>query len=638
MRMRFGRFSAITCVARMCASSVVPQPKASAPSPPTVLAWLSGTAWVAPGSTMPSSGATTCEMPCSGSPRSNTRMPFLAAAFAHRRRKAAPDGLVVVVAAGLGGDGVVLHREGEVGPAHRAVLLLELLEGMRRVQLMQHVAVDIDQLAAVDAPRHQMGVPDFFEQGLGHDRRPEQRSFLPSWARARGNARQTGAPAVYSLGSRIHGRNSDASKLAVTSRLHAWRRRHAALGVAPALGQGAAWPNHPVRVIVPYPAGGSTDVLFRIVADKLKDRLGQPFVVENRAGASGNVGIDAVAKSAPDGHTIGAATVGHFSINQFLIANMPYNAERDLVAPSLVYELPNVAVVATKHVPATTLAEFIAWAKARPNGISIGSPGPGTTPHLSGVLFAARTGVNAVHVPFRGAAQTIPAMLSGDVTFAVDNLASYISQIESGQMRALAVTSAKRWPTMPNVPTMEEAGVKDFVVTSWSGLCDAGGDAAGRDRQAVRYAQGNRRRRGASKALPGGRRPAPAQHAGRGQGLCSEGNQDVAGVGAVVGAKAAIVCGAPPRCPDSKKALRIDVDFELERALGLRRVGEPFAQIGREVEAARRLHQQPEAIAPAHHRERRLGRAEHAHLLVERRHRRELARVALRWRACRRPK
>src|SRR5262249_32456959 len=189
---------------------------------------------------------------------------------------------------------------------------------------------------------------------------------------------------------------------------------------------------------------------------------------ENRPGASGNVGIDAVAKSAPDGHTIGAATVGHFSINQFLIAKMPCDAEKDLIAPSLTYELPNVAVVAAQHVPTKTLEEFIAWAKARPGGISIGSPGPGTTPHLSGVLFAARTGINAVHVPFRGAAQTIPAMLSGDVNFAVDNLASYISQIESGVMRALAVTSAQRWPTLPNVPTMAEAGVKDFVVTSWA--------------------------------------------------------------------------------------------------------------------------------------------------------------------------
>jgi tripartite-type tricarboxylate transporter receptor subunit TctC len=242
----------------------------------------------------------------------------------------------------------------------------------------------------------------------------------------------------------------------------------AAFGLTPALAQNAGnWPDHAVRMVIPYPAGGSTDVLFRIIAERLKDKLGQSFVVENKPGASGNIGIDQIAKGPADGYSIGGATVGHFSINQFLIAKMPFDAEKDLVAPSLVYELPNVAVVAAQHVPARTLQEFIAWAKARPNGISIGSPGPGTTPHLSGVLFAARTGVNAVHVPFRGAAQTIPAMLSGDVTFAVDNLASYISQIESGAMRALAVTSEKRWPTLPDVPTMGEAGVKDFVVTSW---------------------------------------------------------------------------------------------------------------------------------------------------------------------------
>ena len=242
-----------------------------------------------------------------------------------------------------------------------------------------------------------------------------------------------------------------------------------ALGATPALAQNAGnWPDHPLRMIIPYPAGGSTDVLFRILGESLKDKLGQPLVVENKPGASGNIGIDVVAKSTPDGYTIGAATVGHFSINQFLIAKMPFNAEKDLVAPSLTYELPNVAVVAANHVQAKTLQEFIAFAKARPNGISIGSPGPGTTPHLSGVLFAARTGVNAIHVPFRGAAQTIPAMLAGDVTFAVDNLASYISQIESGTMRALAVTSSTRWPTLPDVPTMAEAGVPDFVVTSWS--------------------------------------------------------------------------------------------------------------------------------------------------------------------------
>jgi len=228
-----------------------------------------------------------------------------------------------------------------------------------------------------------------------------------------------------------------------------------------------AWPDHLIRLIVPYPPGGSTDVLARILADRLKDVFQQSIVVENRPGAGGNIGIATVTGSAPDGYTIGAATVGHFAINQFLYTSMPYDPEKDMIPATLIWELPNVFVVATDHVPATTLAEFIAWAKKK-GQTNFGSPGVGTSPHLSGVMFVKRTGIDAVHVPFRGAAQTIPAMLSGDVTFAIDNLASYIPQIQSGKMRALAVTSGQRWPTLPNVPTMAEAGMKDFVVTSWA--------------------------------------------------------------------------------------------------------------------------------------------------------------------------
>jgi len=243
----------------------------------------------------------------------------------------------------------------------------------------------------------------------------------------------------------------------------------AAFGAAVATGARAApdWPDHVVRIIVPYPAGGSTDVLTRILADRMKDILGQSFIVENRSGAGGNIGIAAVTGSAPDGYTIGAATIGHFAINQFLYSSMPYDPERDMIPVSLTWELPNVFVVAADYVPAKTLAEFIAWAKAK-GKVSFGSPGVGTSPHLSGVLFVNRTKLDAVHVPFRGAAQTIPAMLAGDVTFAIDNLASYIAQIQSGKMRALAVTSAQRWPTLPDVPTMAEAGMDNFVVTSWA--------------------------------------------------------------------------------------------------------------------------------------------------------------------------
>jgi tripartite-type tricarboxylate transporter receptor subunit TctC len=229
----------------------------------------------------------------------------------------------------------------------------------------------------------------------------------------------------------------------------------------------ARWPDHPVRIVVPYPAGGSTDVLTRILAERLKDIFGQSFVVENRAGASGNIGIAAVTGSPPDGYTVGSATIGHFAINQYLYSKMPFDAERDMIPASLTWELPNVFVVPTDYVPAKTLEEFLVWAKKKEQ-ISFGSPGAGTTPHLSGILFVKHTGIDAIHVPFRGASQTIPAMLAGDVSFAIDNLASYVPVIQSGKMRALAVTSAQRWPTLPDVPTMGEAGIKDFVVTSWA--------------------------------------------------------------------------------------------------------------------------------------------------------------------------
>jgi len=242
----------------------------------------------------------------------------------------------------------------------------------------------------------------------------------------------------------------------------------ATLAALPARAQ-AQWPDRTVRVIVPYPAGGSADILNRLYAEQFKERFGHPFVVENRPGAGGNTGIDAVAKSAPDGYTIGGATIGHFAINQFLYDNMPYDPEKDIIPVALTYDLPNVVVVSSQHVPAKTLAEFITWAKTK-DQVSYGSPGVGTSPHLSGALFSTRNSLKAVHVPFRGAAQTIPAMLSGDVTFAIDNLASYISLIQNGQMRALAVTSAERWPTLPDVPTMAEAGMPDFVVTSWAAI------------------------------------------------------------------------------------------------------------------------------------------------------------------------
>ena len=317
----------------------------------------------------------------------------------------------------------------------------------------------------------------------------------------------------------------------------------ASLVATPSFAQ-ASWPDRAVRIIVPYPAGGSTDVLMRLYGEQFATRFGQPFVIENRPGAGGNTGIDALAKSTPDGYTIGAATIGHFAINQFLYAKMPYDPERDIVPVSLTYEMPNVAVVSSQHMPAKTLAEFIAWAKAR-DQVTYGSPGVGTSPHLSGALFANRTGMKAVHVPFRGAAQTIPAMLSGDVHFAIDNLASYISLIESGQMRALAVTSSERWPTLPNVPTMAEAGTSDFVVTSWAAIVVPNGTprpVIDRVSDAIRV---DRRQSRDENTLPRGRRESAFEHAGRRQGVRRQGTRYVEGrgrdFGRQGGLKAAII-------------------------------------------------------------------------------------------------
>ena len=237
---------------------------------------------------------------------------------------------------------------------------------------------------------------------------------------------------------------------------------------APALAQ-PRWPDRPLRIIVGFPPGGSLDVLSRLMGEQLSQRSGQPVVVENRPGAGGNIGADAVAKAAPDGTTIGTVGFTIPLVAPHLYARLPFDPERDFAWVSEVWEFPNVAVVPAQHVPTRSIPEFIAWARTRPQGISYGSPGVGTSPHLCGALFMDRAGLRAEHVPFRGAAQTIPAMLSGDVQFAIDNLASYVPVIQEGRMRALAVTSAARWPTLPDVPTLQElGGPTAFAAVSWS--------------------------------------------------------------------------------------------------------------------------------------------------------------------------
>lgn len=229
------------------------------------------------------------------------------------------------------------------------------------------------------------------------------------------------------------------------------------------------WPQRPVKIVVPFSAGGAADVLTRTLAERLRTRLGQNFVVENITGAGGNIGMQAVQNAAPDGYTIASATIGTLSINPFLFSSMPYDPAKDFVPASTHWENCNVFVVGASH-PAQTVQDFLAWARARKGGLNFGSAGVGTTPHLAGELFRVRTGLDATHIPYRGAAQSMPALVSGETDFAIDNIASYTPLIKAGKVRALAVTAAERWPTFPDLPTMAEAGVPDFVITSWGAL------------------------------------------------------------------------------------------------------------------------------------------------------------------------
>ena len=227
-----------------------------------------------------------------------------------------------------------------------------------------------------------------------------------------------------------------------------------------------AWPDAPVRIVVPFTAGGASDVLTRALAEKLQARMGQSFTVENKTGAGGNIGMEFVKTAPADGYTIASGTIGTLSINQFLYAKMGYDPVADFTYVSKVWENCNFFVVAAKH-PAKTVQEFLAWARQQPKGVTFGSAGVGTTPHLAGELFRVRTGIQALHIPYRGAAQSMPALVAGDTDFAIDNIASYTPLIKSEKVRALAVSCPERWPSFPQLPTMAEAGVPNFIITSW---------------------------------------------------------------------------------------------------------------------------------------------------------------------------
>jgi tripartite-type tricarboxylate transporter receptor subunit TctC len=250
-------------------------------------------------------------------------------------------------------------------------------------------------------------------------------------------------------------------------------RHFSVLGVACALGltastQALTWPDQPVRIVVPFAAGGTTDVVARVLAEGLSSRLG-PVVIENVPGAGGNIGAAIVAKAAPDGHTILMATPGPAAMNQFMYRKMPFDTAAAFAAIAYIASVPSVLVISPK-VEARSVAEFIAEMKARPDGANFGSAGMGSTGHLGGTLFNARTGLRAQHISYRGSAPMLQDLIAGNLQFTIDTVPGVMSFVKSGTVKALAVTSRLPSPSLPNVPTNAEAGIPDVEMSSWLAL------------------------------------------------------------------------------------------------------------------------------------------------------------------------
>jgi len=229
------------------------------------------------------------------------------------------------------------------------------------------------------------------------------------------------------------------------------------------------WPSKPITYVVAFPAGGTTDVLARLIAQKLGPALGTTVVVENRAGAGGNIGSDYVSKAAPDGYTILGGTISSHAINVSLYPKLPYDPVKSFAPIALIGTNANVLVVGANS-PYKTVQELTAAAKAKPGSISFASAGNGTSQHLSGELYKSIAGLDMVHVPYKGSAPAIQDVIGGQVPMMFDTSVVAMPFIESGKVRALAVTSSKRSATLPNVPTMAESGVTGYDLQSWQAL------------------------------------------------------------------------------------------------------------------------------------------------------------------------
>lgn len=236
---------------------------------------------------------------------------------------------------------------------------------------------------------------------------------------------------------------------------------------------GQSFPSKPLKIIVPAAPGGTTDIASRLVAKRMTELMGQPVVVENKAGGGGIIGSQALKQSAPDGYTLIMGNIGPNAINFGLYKQLPYRAE-DFAPITLVVSVPNVLVV-HPDVPAKSVKELVALARSQPGKLSFASSGTGQSVHLSGEMFKLKTGTDIIHVPYKGAGPAVADLMAGQVTMMIDNLPSSLPHIQAGKLRALAVTSKERVAELPDVPSLRELGFEDFQVTAWFGLMAPGG-------------------------------------------------------------------------------------------------------------------------------------------------------------------
>jgi tripartite-type tricarboxylate transporter receptor subunit TctC len=237
----------------------------------------------------------------------------------------------------------------------------------------------------------------------------------------------------------------------------------------PIIAAAQAWPAKPVRMLVPFPPGGGVDFAARILGRHLSDRLGQPVVIENRAGANGIIALDALKQAAPDGYTICAASNGPLVINPFLYRKLPYDTLRDFVAIGRMVDFP-LLLVTHPSLPARSVTELIALARSKPGVLTYSSPGVGNGSHLAVELFASMANLSLVHLPYKGTAPAATALLAGEVNFTISSIPTVLPHVRAGKMRALAVGQAKRLPALPEFPTMAESGVPGYEAFSWAGL------------------------------------------------------------------------------------------------------------------------------------------------------------------------